>query len=658
VRRKQTRSESIPLVGRNGEQGLILRRRLASRARVTTFALVLALAMSLGVPLVRAQEARSGKDGQAASSKDPAVNKESADSLLGATRPRWASPNQKQTEQPTSGDQSIAENRIVLTSDGPGDPSQASPAPLIAPVRESAVTGSLKLESGSAASQPAANPLGSMKPPQSGDSHRQGVFDVYLMVEYRRDEIKFSGKPTTTDIFPGPVQVFFPPDQPFAFIPGAFQPSDSQLTGYGSVRVKDYGFDWLRLSTQVSFRYWGDLNANTEASPYTGQLDSFRGRRVLEPLTFYTDASGFMSDDHQVKFNVRLGRQYVYGAESVRMDGGTLTINHPRFSMDLFGGRRTTFFSDPFERGVAGGNFEVRATPRTQLKYEFLHYIDNSNRFQVTQSLGESWILSGNFFLLNTSPVDLGVDAHYLPPDGKTRVIFSFLEKLTSDDFIYDYTYRALAKNPENQIFLKLFPIPPTGIPLDGAGRLNLFQINPYTQFYVDAYRNLTRKIGVGGTFWVRHVNDSKDAGPFDTSFQEYRANADWFPSSLFELGAEYRFRNVSRENPDNAVLFTDINQEGETKFHEVYANGAFHLFDNRLTLESGLFYRRFSTQSRLLSFDGLDTTGFTGAIKWRINRNYKVLLEYGIDSPIPFFNPDIDYTQSFRVRFEWRFAR
>src|SRR5262249_51215514 len=134
--------------------------------------------------------------------------------------------------------------------------------------------------------------------------------------------------------------------------------------------------------------------------------------------------------------------------------------------------------------------------------------------------------------------------------------------------------------------------------------------------------------------------------------------SADWFPTSRFEAGAEYRFRNVSRKSPDTEVLFTDINQEGETKFHELYGNAAVHLFDNRLTLEGGVFWRRFDTQSRLISFDGLDTTGFTGAIKWRINRNYRLLLEYGFDNPIPFFNPDIDYTQSFRVRFEWRFSR
>jgi hypothetical protein len=495
-------------------------------------------------------------------------------------------------------------------------------------------------------------------PQTGGDGYRSGVFDVYLMVEYRHEETKFTGRLTPTLVSPSPVPPFFPPDQPIAFVPGAFEPNTDQLTSYASIRFKDFGFEKLRFSSQASFRYWGDLDGTTEASPFLSQLDAFTGRRVLEPLTAFADARGFVSEENQTKFNLRVGRQYVYGAESVRLDGALLTINHPRFNFDVFGGRRTTFFSDPRERGVVGTNFQFFATPSTTLTYEYLHYVENSHRFQVAHRLNETWALNGNFFLLNTSPIDLNVDAFWMPGDGKTRVIFSFLQKLTSEDFIYDYTYRAQASNPENQIFLKLFPIPPTGIPLDGAGRLNLLEVNPYTQFYVDGYRYLTQKIGVGGSFWLRQVNDSDDAGPFDTSFQELRVNGDWFPSSLFEVGGEYRFRNISRDDPNEATEFPDIRREGETKFHEIYGNSAVHLLDNRLTVEGGVFYRRFNTQSRLVSFKGLDTLGWTAGVRWRINRNYGLLVEYGRDNDFEPLNPDIDYSQAFRVRFDWRFSR
>ena len=509
------------------------------------------------------------------------------------------------------------------------------------------------------AEKPNANILNTSAPQLSSEQSRPGSVSVYFMSEYRRDEIKYTGKPSLTLQFPNPVPPFSVPDAPIFFVPSAFEPNDEQFVGYASATIKDFGFERLRFDANVSFRYSADLDGTTEASPFIGIRDAFRQRRIFEPLTFFTDIRGFLSDNRSSQFSVRAGRQYIYSAgTSVRMDGATFTVNHPKFELDVYGGRRATFYSDPQERGVGGGNFLFRAAERTTVRYDFLHYIDNSHNLEVRHGLGESWILDGSLFLIDEHPVDLNIGAHYLPPAGKTRINFNFLQKLSSNDFFYDQTFRAFARNPENQIFFRFFPLPPTGEPFHGNGRLNLFQINPYTQFYVDGYRYLTQKFAVGGTAWIRKVNDRDEEGPFDNSFQEFHVNADYFPSSAFEVGSEYRYRHLSRDNPENAQFFFDISREGEKSFHEVYANGAYHFLNNHLTLEGGLFYRRFDTQSRLISLDGADTTGYTAGIKWRVARNYKVLLEYGFDRELAFLNPDIDYTQQFRVRFEWRFNR
>lgn len=501
--------------------------------------------------------------------------------------------------------------------------------------------------------------LNTSAPQLSSEQSRPGSLSLYFMSEYRRDEIKYTGKPSLALQFPNPVPPFSVPDAPIFFVPSAFEPNDEQFVGYASATIKDFGFERLRFDANVSFRYSADLDGTTEASPFIGIRDAFRQRRLFEPLTFYTDIRGFLSDDKASQFTVRAGRQYIYGAgTSLRMDGATFTVNHSKFELDLYGGRRVTFYSDPRERGVVGGNFLFRPGERTTVRYDLLHYIDNSHNLEIRHGLGESWILDGSLFSVDEHPVDLNIGAHYLPPTGKTRVNFNFLQKLSSNDFFYDQTFRAFARNPENQIFFRFFPLPPTGQPFNGNGRLNLFQINPYTQFYVDGYRYLTQKFAVGGTAWLRKVNDRDEEGPFDNSFQEFHVNADYFPSSAFEVGTEYRYRHLSRENPEQAHFFFDIGREGEKTFHEVYANGAYHFLNSRLTLEGGLFYRRFDTQSRLISLDGADTTGYTAGVKWRIARNYKVLLEYGFDRELAFLNPDIDYTQQFRVRFEWRFNR
>lgn len=509
------------------------------------------------------------------------------------------------------------------------------------------------------AEKPVPNILNTAAPQVSREQNRPGSFSFYLMSEYRRDEIKYTGKPSLTNQFPNPVPPFSVPDAPIFFVPSAFEPNDEQFVGYASATIKDFGFERIRFDANISFRYSADLDGTTDASPFIGIRDAFRQRRIFEPLTFYTDVRGLLSDTNSSQLTVRAGRQYIYSAgTSVRMDGATFSLNHPKFELDVFGGRRVTFYSDPEERGVVGENFLFRPSERTTIRYDFLHYIDNSHNLEVRHGLGESWIVDGSLFMIDEHPVDLNIGAHYLPPAGKTRINFNFLQKLSSNDFFYDQAFRAFAKNPENQIFFRFFPLPPTGEPFNGNGRLNLFQINPYTQFYVDGYRYLTQKFAVGGTAWIRKVNDRDEEGPFDNSFQEFHANADYFPNSAFEVGSEYRYRHLSRENPENAEFFFDIRREGEKSFHEIYLNGAYHLLNSRLTFEGGLFYRRFDTQSRLISLDGLDTTGYTAGIKWRFARNYKVLLEYGFDRELAFLNPDIDYTQQFRVRFEWRFNR
>jgi|GEM_PF-2366572 len=487
---------------------------------------------------------------------------------------------------------------------------------------------------------------------------RPGVIDAYIMAEYRRDEMKFTGNPTRTFVFNAAPGNFFVPNPQFQVVPGAFEPNDEQMIGYASVGLKDYGFDRLRLDTRASFRYIADIDRQTAASPFLNIINSFHGFRDPQVLSLYTDMIGILSDDRETRFSVRVGRQFIYGAETVHVDGVTLSFSHPRFELDVFGGRRSTFYSDTEERAIVGQNFLARITPRTIFRYDFLHYVQNSHRFQVRHGIGESWFIESNFFLLDRSAVDLTVGAHYFPGDGKTRISFNALQKLSSSDFIYDYTFRALARNPENRIRRIFFPLPVPRQTENAQTRLNLLPIHPYTQFYFDIYRNLTDKVGVGGSFWIRGMNHDRDEGAFNNSFQEFRANADYLPWRGVEFGGEYRYRHVSHSNPEQARFFFDIRREGETAFHEIYGTASYRFPDDRLALEGGIFYRRFNTQSRLISLKGLDATGFIGGVAWRITNNYKVRFEYGIDDEMPFFNPDIKYTQSFRVRFEWRFSR
>ena len=140
----------------------------------------------------------------------------------------------------------------------------------------------------------------------------------------------------------------------------------------------------------------------------------------------------------------------------------------------------------------------------------------------------------------------------------------NFLQKLTDNDFIYDQSYRAMARNPENQFQFRFFPLPPTGQLFDAAGRLNLGRIDPYTQFHVDAYRNLTSKFGVGGTAWVRIVNSRSDEGPLTTRLGVPRQRR-LLSSSAFEFGTGI-ISPLGRANPTGDDD-DDIRLEGKRRF-------------------------------------------------------------------------------------------
>ena len=57
---------------------------------------------------------------------------------------------------------------------------------------------------------------------------------------------------------------------------------------------------------------------------------------------------------------MRLGRQYVYGAELASLDGFSFTRNRPKYSVTVFAGRRFTYYSDPDQRAIGGVDFVYR----------------------------------------------------------------------------------------------------------------------------------------------------------------------------------------------------------------------------------------------------------------------------------------------------------
>ena len=59
----------------------------------------------------------------------------------------------------------------------------------------------------------------------------------------------------------------------------------------------------------------------------------------------------------------------------------------------------------------------------------------------------------------------------------------------------------------------------------------------------IDASRAINSKLRLGGSVWVRALTNSANTGPFDRSFQDYRANAQICPWNKIDLFAGYHIK-------------------------------------------------------------------------------------------------------------------
>ena len=85
--------------------------------------------------------------------------------------------------------------------------------------------------------------------------------------------------------------------------------------------------------------------------------------------------------------------------------------------------------------------------------------------------------------------------------------------------------------------------------PYNTLTRLNLGPLQPYTQFVIDGSRALNDRLRLGGSIWIRQLTNTEDTGPFDTSFQDFRANAQIFPWKKIDLFAGYHLRNADNRS-------------------------------------------------------------------------------------------------------------
>ncbi len=454
--------------------------------------------------------------------------------------------------------------------------------------------------------------------------------------EYLRQEISFSGRPTPERVINAPFSSFLlnPTGIPF---PDSFQPNSDQIFHFMNWGTRE----WLspRLNTNFSFRYRQDLSHVTESSPALSILNTFPSTRRLELLTGSVEIRGLPTDGAFSGTSLVLGRQYTYGAEIAAFDGATFNVNRRRYSLSVFGGRRFTYFSDPDQRAIGGVNLAVRLTDNATVEYEGLAYIKGSHNIVFRDKLSQNWFFSTYLRVVGGSAVDYNAQVLFTPRNGRTAVRGSFFQKLSDKDYTFDYTI--LARDRDEYI---------------KGPHLFFGPIQRYSQGAFDVRHEITPQVRVGGAVWLRRLNDSNHQGPYDTSFQDYRINAQVFAPLRLEPFIQLHQRNTDRSSPLGVTDFDDVSRAGETRVQDIQLELRRVFGEGRLALRGGGFYRRFNFQDRFFYINNASVRGLIGGVQLKVDDRTRLYLDYSLDDDFFIFRPSIQHAQSFRLGMAWRY--
>jgi hypothetical protein len=452
---------------------------------------------------------------------------------------------------------------------------------------------------------------------------------------YYRYSTSFTGQPTITGAVDVPNSGIFNPNGiPYQ---GAFQPSANRVESFVDFGTRGWLSD--RVTTHFAFRYFQDITTVDLGAPAANITETSPQNRSLQFLTGSLEIDGKPTDGVFAGTALTLGRQYVYGAELAALDGANLTVDRSRYQVSFFAGRQFSPFGNLDERAIGGGSVTFRIDPNTSLELQTLWYIRGSNRAAFRRRINNQWMLNSTFRAYGGSPVDFSTQAIYASRGGKTTLRASFFQKLSSHDYTYDYTTGARDLDPNNPLL-----------------RLYLGQLSPYSQFVVDAHRSVLPTLRVGASVWIRQLNSSSDIGPYDTSFQDYKADVQYFPWKKIESYFEYHQRNSDRLNPANPTSFDDVSQAGETSVKDMTGEIRRSFREGRFNASGGVYYRRISLQDRFYLLNDLHQSGWLASAWMRLDQRTRVFADYSLDNNFFLFTPDLKNSRTLRIGVTWKY--
>jgi hypothetical protein len=453
---------------------------------------------------------------------------------------------------------------------------------------------------------------------------------------YQRYQTNFTGNATTAGVIDAPnTGTFNPAGIPS---PSAFQPGANQIQEF-----LDFGTrGWLsdRINTHFALRYRQDPTTVQQGSSAVGIVEAQPGNKLYELLDASVEINSKPTDGIFAGTTLRLGRINVYGAELASFDGGSFNIDRPHWGLELYGGRRFSFFDDPVQRAIGGANLTYKVDPTMSVSLESLWYIRGSNRLVLRKRFSDRWLASTYFRMYGGAPIDFNASAMYQSHSGRDSLRFGFFEKLSNNDYSYDYTTDSRnAATSANQLL-----------------RLYLGPVNRYLQFNVEGHHQILKNLRGGASLIVRHLNNSNNTTPFETSFRDFKFNGQYFPWSKIETFFEYHQRSSDRLTPLGENTLDGLKGTGETAVKDLTGEIRRSFGEGRFNLSGGVYYRRVSEQDTFYYLKNLHQSGVLGSAWVRVDRRTRISMDYSLDNDFYLFSPDLKNSQVLRLGVNWKY--
>jgi len=325
---------------------------------------------------------------------------------------------------------------------------------------------------------------------------------------------------------------------------------------------------WDRLSFSGRFRYEQDLDGTAASSVYKDLVDSYDDRQRVD---LYRAALRYQADAYGLA--VTAGRQEVWGAEVVTLDGARLDLAPSRWlALDLFGGRRVSFYSDPDTATVYGGDLELRPWQGGLVQLRDLYYIENSLELAVVQRVSGWGSGRAALRMIGNHARDASVSAHLYPwRDGEVHLRYLRVYQ----DYDYDFTSHDDELVPE----------------------LELGEQQPYADYGVTVRQGVFGVAGVGVRLRRHNVVKTSHEDAYNVDFDEGALLADLtdWPWAGLHLDGELLRWVEDRERQD---LTEDALWGFAARVHQELAGH---------TLGAGLFKRSYDSDGGARDSRGYD---------------------------------------------------